>query len=102
MAIIVVGGGLVLFALRRGLGSITLVASHMRALDFDKASTRARFGDVQDVLKGLERAKTAMRAIGKYVPIDLVRELYQANREPALGGELRELTILFTDLEGFT
>jgi adenylate cyclase len=50
----------------------------------------------------VERAKTAMRALGKYVPIDLVRELYTANREPELGGELVELSLMFTDIEGFT
>ncbi len=30
-----------------------------------------------------------MRALGKYVPINLVRQLYESNREPQLGGELR-------------
>ena len=53
-------------------------------------------------MDGLERAKTAMRALGKYVPIDLVQELYAANREPALGGEPRDLSLLFTDIRGFT
>jgi adenylate cyclase len=53
-------------------------------------------------MEGVERAKTAMRALGKYVPIDLVRELYTANREPELGGELLDLSMMFTDIEGFT
>ena len=37
-------------------------------------------------MEGVERAKTSMRALGKYVPIDLVRQLYAANREPAARG----------------
>jgi adenylate cyclase len=74
----------------------------MRQLDFKASPAEAPFRDVQEVVDGLERAKTAVRALGKYVPIDLVRKLYGGNVEPALGGELRELTLLFTDLEGFT
>jgi len=74
----------------------------MRILDFAPSSTETAFRDVQDVLSGLEQAKTALRGMGKYAPLDLVRELYAQNREPALGGELRELSILFSDLEGFT
>ena len=54
------------------------------------------------MLGSLEQAKTALRGLGKYAPLDLVRELYARNHEPALGGELRELSILFSDLEGFT
>jgi adenylate cyclase len=40
--------------------------------------------------------------MGKYAPLDVVRELYAQNLEPVLGGEIRELSILFTDLEAFT
>jgi adenylate cyclase len=74
----------------------------MRRLQFAPAPTETPFRDVQDVLSSLEQAKTALRGMGKYAPLDLVRELYAENREPALGGELRELSILFSDLEGFT
>jgi len=101
-ALIAAGGGAALLALRRSLGRIGASAARMRQLDFAAAPAQAPFRDVQDVMEGLERAKTALRALGKYVPIDLVRQLYRANAEPVLGGELRELTILFTDLEGFT
>jgi adenylate cyclase len=43
-----------------------------------------------------------MRALGKYVPVDLVRTLYASNREPVLGGEVQEVSLLFSDIEGFT
>lgn len=102
LALILIGGGIALAALRRGLGSIVQGAARMRQLQFAAADTRAPFRDVQEVLGSLEQAKTAMRALGKYVPVDLVRELWSQNREPVLGGELRDLSILFTDLEGFT
>ncbi|HEX4385157.1 MAG TPA: adenylate/guanylate cyclase domain-containing protein [Myxococcales bacterium] len=96
------GGGVALIALRRGFRKISAASNRLRGLDFEPAQTETVFRDVHEVLTGLEQAKTALRGMGKYAPLDLVRELYAANREPALGGELRELSILFTDLEGFT
>ncbi len=74
----------------------------MRTFDFAPAGVDAPFRDVGSVLESLERAKTAMRTLGKYAPIELVRELYRDNREPKLGGELTDVTLIFTDIEGFT
>jgi adenylate cyclase len=42
------------------------------------------------------------RALGKYVPVDLVRRLFEKNEEPALGGALTHVSLMFTDIEGFT
>jgi len=102
IALVLLGGVAALIALRRGLGRIHGAAVRLRALEFAPASIETAFRDVEDVLGSLEQAKTALRGFGKYAPLDLVRELYAANHEPALGGELRELSILFSDLEGFT
>ncbi len=101
-ALVLLVGWQVLSRVRRAFARITTVTTRMRSFDFDPASAAAPFRDVAEVMDGLERAKTAMRALGKYVPVDLVRELYGANREPTLGGELREMSILFTDIRGFT
>jgi adenylate cyclase len=57
---------------------------------------------VSAVLDSLENAKTAMRALGKYVPVDLVRKLFRERNEPALGGESMEISIMFTDIKDFT
>ena len=100
--VIVLGGFFTLKAVQKGLSRLLEVTSRMRILDFAPAEMNAPFRDVQRVLDSLEQAKTAIRAMGKYVPMDLVRELYEMNREPVLGGELRELSIMFTDIRGFT
>jgi adenylate cyclase len=102
MVLVLVGGALMMRAVRRGLGQVGVATARMRSFDFAPAPVAAPFRDVEAVLESLERAKTAMRTLGKYAPVDLVRELYRANREPKLGGELAELTILFTDIRGFT
>jgi adenylate cyclase len=43
-----------------------------------------------------------MRIWGKYAPVDLVRRLYREKSEPVLGGELMEISIMFSDIKGFT
>jgi adenylate cyclase len=100
--LVFIAGGLVLRQLRRGLGSVVETTARMRALDFSPSPERGNLRDIAEISDELERAKTSMRALGKYVPLDLVRELYRANQEPALGGQLRELSLMFTDIEGFT
>lgn len=100
--LVLIGGVIVLREVVRGLGRITMETAKMRHFDFEPSSTRAAFRDVSEVVDGLERAKTAMRALGKYVPVDLVRTLYASNREPVPGGELLEISMMFTDIRGFT
>ena len=52
--------------------------------------------------RGSSARRRRCASLGKYVPLDLVRELYATNREPSLGGELKTLTLMFTDIRGFT
>ena len=57
---------------------------------------------MSQVLESLEKAKAAMRAMSKYAPVDLVRRFYREKSEPVLGGELMEISIMFSDIKGFT
>jgi len=97
---VVAAGGL--RSVRRSLEGVVRTSTAMTRFDFAPGPARSPFRDVASVLEGLEQAKTALRAMGRYVPVDLVRELYRDRREPRLGGELRDVTLLFTDIEGFT
>jgi len=99
---IAIGGALALRALGRGLGHVTSQAERMRRFEFAAAPARSAFRDVTKTLESLERAKTALRAMGKYVPVELVRQLFAHNEEPVPGGAARDVTLLFTDIEGFT
>lgn len=42
------------------------------------------------------------RAFGLYLPPSLIDKMMAQDRLPQLGGELRAVTVLFTDIEGFT
>jgi adenylate cyclase len=96
------GGAAALRPVRRSLARVVEATGRMRRFELAPSTTEAPLREVAEVMEGVERAKTSMRALGKYVPMDLVRELHAANREPELGGELVELSMMFTDIEGFT
>ncbi|MGA7118990.1 MAG: adenylate/guanylate cyclase domain-containing protein, partial [Polyangiaceae bacterium] len=101
-AAVLTAGGLMLGRLRSSLARVVEATGRMRGFDFSATPVDASLREMEEVLDGMERAKTSMRALVKYVPIDLVRELFQSNREPELGGELIEISLLFSDIEGFT
>jgi PAS domain S-box-containing protein len=61
------------------------------------------FGMSHDITEKKRAAElAAMRIWGKYAPVDLVRRLYREKSEPILGGELMEISIMFSDIKGFT
>jgi len=99
---LIAGGALVLRRVKGSLAQIVDETLKMNAFEFSPAPTSSSFRDVSEVLESLEKAKTAMRAMSKYVPVDLVRRLYRSKTEPILGGELTELSIMFTDIKDFT
>ena len=102
MTVILLLGVLTLRSVRRGLGAIESSTARMRDFDFSPTPVRLPIRDLQEVGERLELAKTAMRAMERYVPVDLVRLLYRTGREPVLGGALTEVSLLFTDVAGFT
>jgi adenylate cyclase len=96
------GAALVLRASRRDLGALINETTRLGRFDFAPAALTPTFDDVARAADSLEQAKTALRALGKYVPLDLVRQLYESRREPTLGGRVQDLSMVFSDIEGFT
>ena len=97
------GSAFMVRAMRRDLRHLIGQTTRLRRFDF-RPSTEGigAFRDIQDASLSLEQAKTALRALGKYVPLELVRALYDARREPALGADLQDVTLLFSDVAAFT
>jgi adenylate cyclase len=108
LALVVVAIAGVAFAGARtvGRGVSALVASTeaMRRFSFAPAPAGrpSPFAEIRAAQGSIERAKTALRAMVKYVPVDLVRRLYESGRDPVLGAELMDVSLMFTDIEGFT
>jgi adenylate cyclase len=96
------GGIFMLRSLKKEQKKIIDETLQMHNFDFKPTDPHSIFHDIYTILSSLELAKTAMRAMSKYVPVELVKQLYQSQKEPVLGGEIQEITILFTDIENFT
>jgi adenylate cyclase len=87
----------------RGVRALVRSTEAMRRFSFEAAPEVASpFREVRAALESVERAKTALRAMVKYVPIDLVRRLYESGRDPVLGAELTDVSLMFTDIANFT
>lgn len=97
-----IGGFFVQRSLKREQQKIIDETVKMHDFDFKPSQPHSIFEDVYAILSSLELAKTAMRAMSKYVPVELVRQLFQSQKDPVLGGEVQEISILFTDIQNFT
>ncbi len=58
--------------------------------------------ELDDLSAALKRMATGLSAFGRYIPTELVRDLIAQGIAPKPGGQLREITVLFADLPGFT
>ena len=58
--------------------------------------------EVNRLINSMNMMKRALRTFGMFVPRDLVRELVASGRPIELGGHDRTLTVMFTDVAGFT
>ena len=76
-----------------------------RIRDFDISvplTLDSRIREVSDLVQATQLMKNTLTAFGKYVPRDLVRSMLRSNLEARPGGERRQVTLLFTDIEDFT
>jgi adenylate cyclase len=68
----------------------------------DVPNAASAFREIAVMVDSSERMKAALRSFGKYVPIDVVRELLAEKQDAIRGGKLRELTLFFSDIANFT
>jgi adenylate cyclase len=60
------------------------------------------FREIELMHEALERTKGGLRSFAAYVPRDLVRSVLASGHEAVLEGEVKELTVFFSDIAGFT
>ncbi len=102
ISLILLGLAVLFWRVRGDLAYLVADTKRMEDFSFEAGQRRSHYREVQRVAEGLERAKTALRTLSKYTPVAVVREIVHTNQEPMLGGETREVTLLFTDVRGFT
>jgi adenylate cyclase len=101
-------GGLVLILLvsrlvTRPLAGLAVEADAIRRFDLDRAAgVSSHITEVEALAGNMEAMKAAVRTFALYVPKDLVHRLVSGAAHARLGGERRDLTVLFTDIVDFT
>ena len=63
---------------------------------------RSSVREIRALSDSIEVMRSGLQSFSHYVPGDIVRDLVQSGGVAALGGERREVTIMFCDLAGFT
>ena len=63
---------------------------------------RSSVREIGTLSDSIELMRSGLQSFSHYVPVDLVRDLVQSGGVAALGGERREVAIMFCDLVGFT
>ena len=58
--------------------------------------------EIDDMQGSFDGMKTGLQNFRRYVPADLVSQLVGQKQDASLGGECRQLTILFSDIANFT
>lgn len=72
-------------------------------LDLD-SNTRvsSRIKEIILMDNSIAAMRLVIRSFARYVPKEIVKDLFLKKEEIALGGELKEITIFFSDIAGFT
>ncbi len=90
-------------AYSRPLESLVTQADRIRLLDLDEGEAiDSRLAEVRQLGHAQDRMRAALRSFSRYVPLELVRELIRRGDVARQGGRHAEVSILFTDIQGFT
>lgn len=101
-------GALLSFIVGRLLGKplnrLAHAATSLRQLDFTASERlpRSPLAELDDVNQAFNGSIGALNAFAKYVPRQLVSRLIEEGMTSARNIEIKEMTIVFTDLAGFT
>lgn len=83
--------------------ALAVLAYRMRDLDLDGAVPHAsRVREVRRLAEAMAAMRAAVGTFCLYLPKTLVKRLVATGETPELGGESRDVTVLFSDIERFT
>ncbi len=89
--------------LSRPLVRLAGEAEAVRRFELDLPPARAsRVGEIRELERAMARMRSSLRTFALYVPKALVKQLIERDEVPVIGGDRRDLTVLFMDLENFT
>ncbi len=97
------GTGIVAWRMARPLGALTREAEAIRRLELTGGvPVDSRITEVARLSEAMDGMKSALRQFGVYVPRALVGQLMAQGGAARIGGTRRRVTIMFSDVDGFT
>jgi adenylate cyclase len=106
LSLLVIFSFLVYFASRYISSPIVQLAQavdKIQHLDFsEKEPIKSRISEIVALNASFTTMRIAMRSFMRYVPKEIVKTLIEQGKEIEVGGERRELTVMFSDIENFT
>jgi len=77
--------------------------SKIKSLELDsQVNIKTRFSEIVDMHESFESMRKGLVNFKRYVPADLVDQLINESISADIGGEMKELTIFFSDIAKFT
>jgi adenylate cyclase len=105
VAVGLAAGGALLAALllSRSLARIVGKTERIRNLDFsDRVPVVSRITEIARLSASIERMREGLEVFGRYVSKNLVHQIMRSPETAGVGGTRREITVMFTDIEGFS
>lgn len=106
LLILLIGAGLI-YALSRAFATLLngLIHESKKIARFDLSKTDRLTSWVVEfdaIIRAVQHMKVGLRGFIKYVPVELVRRLLQSENEVVIGGRKAPMTIMFSDITGYT
>ncbi|HEY2249164.1 MAG TPA: adenylate/guanylate cyclase domain-containing protein [Bradyrhizobium sp.] len=108
LAILILAAGVISAWLARRVIATPLIAvvdelKHVARFDLEKVQRHAsRLIEIENLSNAIADMAGGLVAFRKYIPSDLVKTLVSEGIDPKPGGSIRNLTVLFADIAGFT
>jgi adenylate cyclase len=90
--------------IRTPITRLAEAATTIQNLTLDRFTTlpRSRLRELDDAMRAFNAMVGGLKAFALYVPHDLIRRLLARGDPAAIASETREITVMFTDIVGFT
>src|SRR5260370_169097 len=108
LAILIVAAGIISAWLGRRVIATPLIMvvdelKHVARFDLEKVRRHAsHLIEIENLSNAIADMAGGLAAFRKYIPSDLVKALVSEGIEPSLGRSIRNLTVMFADIAGFT
>lgn len=103
VALAVLGALAASLIVSRSIARIAVKTERIRRLDFsDQQPVQSRISEIVRLSDAVEHMREGLEIFGRYVSKDLVQQIMRSPESSGVGGTRREITVMFTDIEGFS